>query len=149
MSMKLFYYCNFIFICVAIFFFSTVLYSQSPLLVKDIRSGATHSDPQELVNVNGTIFFSAIDGINGTSSSITQTLDPSDFNPRGKGPDLWDLLIDAVVTICISRKRSWCVSTSFACLTFLLHFNTCMIFFISICSILLLCIRIYLLMNIF
>jgi ELWxxDGT repeat protein len=86
--MKLFYYCNFIFICVAIFFFSTALHSQIPLLVKDIRSGTTHSDPQELVNVNGTIFFSAIDGINGTevwksNGTTAGTILVKDIYPTG------------------------------------------------------------------
>ena len=58
-------------------------------------------------------------GINGSSSSITQTLGPSDSRPLVKRPDLWDILIDAVVTICISRKRS-CTLSLFYILQYLL-----------------------------
>jgi ELWxxDGT repeat protein len=49
-----------------VFIFCSInAFCQTPVLVKDIRTGTNHSDPQELVNVNGTIFFSAIDGPNG------------------------------------------------------------------------------------
>ena len=56
-------------------------------------------------NYNEINFKNNLDGINGSSPSIAQTLDPSDSRPKDNGPDLWDILIDAVVTICISRKR--------------------------------------------
>ncbi len=35
------------------------------VLVKDIRLGATGSVPQRLVNLNGTLFFTAADGTTG------------------------------------------------------------------------------------
>ena len=37
-----------------------------PELVKDIRLDGRPSDPRELVEVNGTLFFSADDGLHGT-----------------------------------------------------------------------------------
>jgi ELWxxDGT repeat protein len=53
-----------IIICICLIL-SSSLYSQTAILVKDIHTGVTDSDPQELINVNGTIFFRANDGING------------------------------------------------------------------------------------
>lgn len=50
---------------IAFFISSVAAYGQTPVLVKDIHAGLTHSDPQELVTVNGTIFFAANDGVNG------------------------------------------------------------------------------------
>lgn len=35
------------------------------VLVKDINSGSTGSNPESLININGTLFFRADDGING------------------------------------------------------------------------------------
>ena len=62
-------------------------------------------------------------GINRSSSSITQNLDSSDSRPLVKRPDLWDILIDAVVTICISRKRS-CTVSLFYILQYLLTLSS-------------------------
>ena len=41
------------------------LLSVDPVLVKDIVSGSLRSSPSNLTNVNGTLFFSADDGVNG------------------------------------------------------------------------------------
>jgi trimeric autotransporter adhesin len=57
---------NLLLTCVAFTCFSFFSYSQTAILVKDIHTGVPDSDPQELINVNGTVFFAAIDGTNGT-----------------------------------------------------------------------------------
>jgi ELWxxDGT repeat protein len=36
-----------------------------PVLVKDIYTGANASIPQNLISINGTLFFTATDGVNG------------------------------------------------------------------------------------
>jgi ELWxxDGT repeat protein len=45
---------------------SRTLLSVDPVLVKDIVIGAGGSNPTNFVNVNGTLFFTANDGMNGT-----------------------------------------------------------------------------------
>ncbi|MEB3831470.1 ELWxxDGT repeat protein, partial [Phormidium sp. CCY1219] len=37
-----------------------------PILVKDINSGSGGSSPKNLTNINGTRYFTAYDGTNGT-----------------------------------------------------------------------------------
>lgn len=42
--------------------------SQTPLLVKDIRAGASGSNPEQLTDVNGTLFFVASTGTSGAGT---------------------------------------------------------------------------------
>ena len=58
--------CRCIFFCLPVFFLAVHFANgQTPVLVKDINSGGTDSDPQELINVNNIVFFSALESVNG------------------------------------------------------------------------------------
>jgi ELWxxDGT repeat protein len=75
-------------VCITSVFFSVSAISQTPLLVKDIRTGIPDSDPQELVNINGTIFFAATDGVNGveiwkSNGTAAGTVLVKDIYPAG------------------------------------------------------------------
>lgn len=60
---KLFFFKTLVFV-IGLFLHNLNLYSQSP--VKDIFSGIGGSNPEELINVNGTLYFSATNDGNGT-----------------------------------------------------------------------------------
>ncbi|MCD6020021.1 MAG: hypothetical protein K0S53_3142 [Bacteroidetes bacterium] len=54
-----------------LFFASLVIgtvasYAQTPAMIKDIYPGLTNSNPENLTQVNGIMFFSATDNVNGT-----------------------------------------------------------------------------------
>lgn len=52
--------------------------SVGTVIVKDIMAGGSTSSPQYLTNVNGTLFFSADNGINGTElRKTTKTIQSS------------------------------------------------------------------------
>ena len=62
------------------------------VLVKDIYPGATGSDPCNLTNVNGTLFFPANDGTNGdelwkSDGTAAGTVLVKDINPGASGSD--------------------------------------------------------------
>lgn len=48
-----------------LFGLSNNISAQTPYLVKDIRTGSSNSTPFSLININGTLFFSAYDNTNG------------------------------------------------------------------------------------
>jgi|GEM_PF-2297109 len=43
-----------------------IAYAQSPILVKDIRTGSNSSSPNNLINIGSNIFFAGNNGFNGT-----------------------------------------------------------------------------------
>src|SRR5436190_23671500 len=67
-------------------------------MVKDIYKGAGTSDPQKLVNVNGTLFFVANDGLNGTElwktngTANSTTLVKDIFSTSGSNPKYFTLM---------------------------------------------------------
>ena len=47
---------------------SIIAVAQTPVLVKDIYSGTANSNPEQLTDVNGTLFFVATTGTSGTGT---------------------------------------------------------------------------------
>ena len=71
-----------------LFFCGFAAYTQTPTLVKDINNELVSGNPRNMANMNGTIFFSADDGLHGRELWITSGTDAStvmlkDIHPSG------------------------------------------------------------------
>ncbi|MCC7465772.1 MAG: T9SS type A sorting domain-containing protein [Saprospiraceae bacterium] len=71
-------------------FFSMAFFAQAqtPFLLKDINTSTVNSSPRGMINVNGTVFFSAEDGVHGrelwkSSGTEATTVLIKDINPAG------------------------------------------------------------------
>jgi ELWxxDGT repeat protein len=69
-----------------------------PYLVKDIFSGSTASNPQNLIDLNGTLFFSATDATNGielwkSDGTSSGTVLVKDINPGVSGSNPRNLVV--------------------------------------------------------